>query len=80
MVMKKASIFMADGMEETDCLTIVDLLRRGGVAVTTFSVMPDKTVTGSHGVRIEADAWFDAEANIWARSVPVPAFWGVLDC
>jgi 4-methyl-5(b-hydroxyethyl)-thiazole monophosphate biosynthesis len=62
MVMKKASVFMADGMEETECLTIVDLLRRGGVAVTTFSVMPDQTVTGSHGVRIEADALFDAAA------------------
>ena len=72
MVMKKASVFMADGMEETECLTIVDLLRRGGVAVTTFSVMSDKTVTGSHGVRIEADALFDAAAAADAELLFLP--------
>lgn len=56
--MHHAYVFMADGMEETECLTIVDLLRRGGVDVTTVSVMKEKTVRSSHGVSIKADKKF----------------------
>lgn len=56
--MHHAYIFMADGMEETECLTIVDLLRRGGIDVTTVSVMKEKTVHSSHGVDIKADKKF----------------------
>ena len=31
--MSKASVFFADGFEEIEALTAVDLLRRGGVQV-----------------------------------------------
>jgi 4-methyl-5(b-hydroxyethyl)-thiazole monophosphate biosynthesis len=58
MIVHHAYVFMADGMEETECLTIVDLLRRGGVDVTTVSVMKKKAVHTSHGVVIKADQKF----------------------
>lgn len=56
--MHHAYVFMADGMEETECLTIVDLLRRGGVDVTTVSVMKKRTIHTSHGIVLKADQKF----------------------
>ena len=44
--MKKVLIFLADGFEEVEGLTPVDLLRRGGLDVTTVSIMGRRTVTG----------------------------------
>ena len=36
--MKKVSVFLADGFEEIEGLTVVDLLRRAAVEVTTVSI------------------------------------------
>ena len=57
--MAKAYVFFADGFEEVEALTTVDLLRRGGVATTTVSVKSEPYVTGAHGVTIRTDALFD---------------------
>ena len=53
--MKKVILFFADGTEEVEALTAVDLLRRAGAEVTLAGVGA-QTVTGSHGIRITADA------------------------
>ena len=53
--MKKVGIFMADGCEEIEALTPVDLLRRAGEDVCTVSIMGRKEVTGSHKITILAD-------------------------
>ena len=55
-VMAKTGIFLADGFEEIEALTVVDLLRRAGIEITMFSIMGKKTVTGSHGIEVSADA------------------------
>ena len=36
--MKKAVVFLADGLEEIEGFTVVDLLRRVGVQVTMVSI------------------------------------------
>ena len=56
--MKSAAVFLIDHFEETEALTTVDILRRGGVEVTTVSLMGGLEVTGSHNVTVKADAMF----------------------
>ncbi len=57
--MKKVFIFFADGFEEVEGLTAVDLLRRAGINIKTVSISKDRTVTGSHGIPITADGLFE---------------------
>ena len=47
-------VFLADGFEEVEALTPIDVLRRAGVEVRTIGVT-GKTVTGTHGVPMVAD-------------------------
>lgn len=56
--MTTALLLLADGFEEIEAVTIIDVLRRGNVAVTTAS-LGGKHVTGSHQISIEADVLFD---------------------
>ena len=54
--MPKTAIFLADGFEEIEALTVVDLLRRANIEISTVSIMGRKNVTGSHKITVEADA------------------------
>lgn len=56
--MSKVYIFLADGFEEVEGLTVVDLLRRAGVAVVTVSVTDTNKVTTSHGITLFTDKLF----------------------
>ena len=57
--MEKAYIFLADGFEEIEGLTVVDILRRAGVEIQMVSIMGRKELTGSHGIPVVADAVFE---------------------
>ena len=57
--MKKVAVFLADGFEEIEGLTPVDLCRRAGIEVTTVSIKPDKHVMSSHGISVLADKLFE---------------------
>jgi 4-methyl-5(b-hydroxyethyl)-thiazole monophosphate biosynthesis len=59
--MASALVLLADGFEEIEAVTIIDVLRRGDVAVTTAS-LTGKHVKGSHDIVIEADALFSSLA------------------
>lgn len=52
--MATALVLLSDGFEEIEAVTIIDVLRRGGVTVTTAS-LADGRVTGSHQITLEAD-------------------------
>lgn len=57
--MKEVKVFLADGFEEIEGLTVVDVLRRAGVKVETVSVMESKKIVGAHQIEVQADAMFD---------------------
>lgn len=60
--MKKAYLFFATGFEEVEALTVVDILRRGGVDCKTVSITGDYDVTSSHAVTIRADLLFEEQS------------------
>lgn len=47
--------FLADGFEEIEALTPVDVLRRAGADVRTASISEGRTVVGSHGIEVKTD-------------------------
>ncbi len=53
--MGKTYLFLADGFEEIEALTPVDLLRRAGIDVVTVSINSSAVVTGAHGIKVTAD-------------------------
>ena len=60
--MKKVYVFLAEGFEEMEAVTPVDLLRRvnpEAVEVKLVSVTGDKAVTGAHGITYQADLLFE---------------------
>ncbi|MDR2848008.1 MAG: DJ-1/PfpI family protein [Bacteroidales bacterium] len=57
--MKKVFVFLAEGFEEIEAVGTIDILRRGGLSVTTVSITANHIVTGSHGIAVTADALFE---------------------
>jgi len=57
--MSRAYVFLADGFEEIEGLTVVDILRRAGVDTTTVSIMKNRNVMGSHQIPVTADVCFE---------------------
>lgn len=53
--MSRLGIFMADGCEEIEGLTVVDLVRRAGIEIEMISVNGKKSVTGSHKITFQTD-------------------------
>ncbi len=49
------AVLLADGFEEIEALTPVDVLRRAGIDVVTYSVNGDLCVCGAHNIMIDAD-------------------------
>lgn len=54
--MGKVCVFLAEGVEEIEALTVVDLCRRAGIELETVSITGNKEVTSSHKVTVLADA------------------------
>lgn len=57
--MSEVSVFLADGFEEIEGLTVVDLMRRAGIDVETVSIMEKKKIMGSHKITVKADVKFE---------------------
>lgn len=60
-------VFFADGFEEMEAFSAVDVMKRAGLQVEMVSVTPNEIVTGSHGIPVLCDKnivncdFFDAE-------------------
>ena len=57
--MKKAAVLLADGFEEIEALTAVDLLRRARIYVDTVSISDDYMVHGAHGINVQTEDLFE---------------------
>jgi 4-methyl-5(b-hydroxyethyl)-thiazole monophosphate biosynthesis len=70
--MKKVNIYLADGFEEIEALTVVDVLRRAGVDVSTVAVADKKETRGAHNIIVIADKIFDEIDNNAADMLVLP--------
>ena len=58
--MRKAAVLVVDGYEESETVTIVDLLRRAGIGCHTFG-FAEQYVRGMQGMMIKVDKIFSDE-------------------
>lgn len=59
-------VVLVDGFEDIEAVTVVDVLRRGGVEVVTAALGEKTSVRSSHGILMRADALFaDAEKETY---------------
>ena len=57
--MKKIAVHLAEGFEEIEAISIIDVLRRADLKVEIVSVSGNFVVTGSHNIKIMADSLFE---------------------
>ncbi|RRD93352.1 DJ-1/PfpI family protein [Bacteroides heparinolyticus] len=69
-------VFFADGFEETEAFTSVDVMRRAGLNVEMVTVTSDEIVTGAHDIPVLCDKnvvncdFFDAELVLLPGGMP----------
>ena len=56
--MSRAVVFLADGFEEVEALTVVALLRRAGIEVVTVSISDSLPLVGRSHIEVGADVMF----------------------
>lgn len=65
-----AVVFLAEGFEDIEAVTVVDVLRRGGVDVITASVGESLDVRSAHGIVMRADRRLsDLGDDLWSAVV-----------
>lgn len=52
---KRALIAVADGSEDLECVTLIDVLRRADIEVLLASVEDRRMITCARGTRLTAD-------------------------
>lgn len=55
----KVFVFLAEGFEEIEAVSIIDVLRRANIETWTVSTTGNTKVTGAHAITIEADILFE---------------------
>ena len=53
--MSHVLVFLADGFEEIEALTVMDYMRRTDIQVTSASLADDTLVRGAHDISVQAD-------------------------
>lgn len=64
-------LFLAEGFEEIEAVTVVDILRRADIKVQTAGV-GGKMITGAHGITLEADTTIENIELYKAKGIVLP--------
>ncbi len=59
--MSKVAVILAEGFEEIEALTVVDVLRRATISCDMVGF--EEQVTGSHAIQVKADRVFDGDLS-----------------
>lgn len=82
--MKKSFLFLAEGFEEVEALSVVDVLRRGNQEIETVSVSDRREVVGAHGIPVKADCLLKdvegSEADFLIFPGGLPGAQNLADC
>lgn len=70
--MSNVLVPIANGSEDIEAITIIDVLRRGGVDVTVASVHDSKNITAANGCKIEADVLLPEVVGIQYDAIVLP--------
>lgn len=80
---KVVYVFLADGFEEIEALTVVDLLRRASVEISMVSITGNLQVTGAHNIIVSADMLFDeadfSDADLLVLPGGMPGTTGLME-
>ncbi|MGI6371616.1 MAG: DJ-1 family glyoxalase III [Caldicoprobacterales bacterium] len=60
----KVIVFLANGFEEVEALTVVDYLRRMDIEAEMVSITNDRKVIGSHNIPVLADKTIEEIGNV----------------
>lgn len=59
-IMKDSFVFLAEGFEEIEAISVIDILRRAEIPVKTVSISASLQVKGAHGIIVVADVLYDS--------------------
>ncbi|MCR5295423.1 MAG: DJ-1/PfpI family protein [Lachnospiraceae bacterium] len=70
--MSRVCVFFAEGFEEVEALTVVDLLRRAQIKTDMVSISGELFVTGRSGITVKTDVLYDKAAPESADMLVLP--------
>jgi 4-methyl-5(b-hydroxyethyl)-thiazole monophosphate biosynthesis len=70
--MNQIIVHLAEGFEEIEAVTIIDVLRRAGLNVITVSVTGNGMVKGAHHIAIKADFLFEEVDYTKGKMIVLP--------
>jgi 4-methyl-5(b-hydroxyethyl)-thiazole monophosphate biosynthesis len=70
--MPKALVLLANGFEDIEAMTVIDVLRRGGVEVVTAAIGDSLDVMSAHNVSVKADALFSDVSGDSYEAIVLP--------
>ena len=70
--MKRVNIYLAEGFEEIEAITVVDVLRRAEIDARMISITGSKDVKGAHGIMVTADEVFENADNKGIDMIVLP--------
>ena len=70
--MTKVLIFIAEGFEEIEALTVVDVLRRANIQFDMCSINSNKEIKGAHNILVNVDKTLKEIKSNEYRALVIP--------